>query len=345
MALRKGGVKGPVNDINKPHAPPLSRVSQPQQDRTSRRTPPFTMAVPKTMKAVVVVKVSTPTDDDDRDVALQEVPVPELLPGMYRVKSEAIALNPTDWYVRIWSTCIRHGVASLASSSPIYILYQTTYVRPGGLYFGATYRKSCYTKTILNGRTGAICGCDFAGTIVEIGPDVSGKFKIGDRVAGWQHGTCALNPQFGAFAEYVAGDEHGMWKIPDDVSFERAASSGVAVSTAGLGLFCHLGVPYPGGGGEKAQGDVLFYGGSTTVSQIGIQFAKRAGLRVIVTASPKNHEKLKSLGADVTIDYKDPDECIKQIREATGGKLKVPYIYTDPLLQCGGLADKCYYPN
>jgi NADPH:quinone reductase-like Zn-dependent oxidoreductase len=184
-------------------------------------------------------------------------------------------------------------------------------------------RKSCYITEVIGGRTGAIAGCDFAGVIVQVGPDVEGHFKLGDRVAGWTHGSCALHPEFGAFCEYVACDEHAMWKLPDSLSFESAATASVSISTAGLSLFSYNTLNFPFPNESQVEGDFLVYGGGTSTGQILIQFAKRLGLRVIIAASQRNHEMLKGYGADVTVDYKDPDACIEAIRRATGGKLKV----------------------
>ncbi len=52
-----------------------------------------------------------------------------------------------------------------------------------------------------------------------------------------------------------------------------------------------------------------------------IQLARLSGYKVVTTASPRNHELLKSLGADVTIDYRD-SEVVSKIKQATGDSLK-----------------------
>lgn len=66
---------------------------------------------------------------------------------------------------------------------------------------------------------------------------------------------------------------------------------------------------------------VLIYSGATSVGQFAIQLARYAGYRVVTTASPKNFDLVKSLGADVVFDYRDRDVSAK-IREATGDSLE-----------------------
>lgn len=92
---------------------------------------------------------------------------------------------------------------------------------------------------------GATHGYDFAGTIVALGANAlaSGHLSVGDRVAGLVHGMNKLRPDIGAFAEYVGAYADLLLKIPDDMSFEDAASLGTGVATAALGLFHELRVP------------------------------------------------------------------------------------------------------
>jgi NADPH:quinone reductase-like Zn-dependent oxidoreductase len=66
---------------------------------------------------------------------------------------------------------------------------------------------------------------------------------------------------------------------------------------------------------------VLIYGGSTATGIFGIQFAKLSGKRVIATASPKNFDYLKSLGAEAVFDYNKP-MASEDIRTYTNNTLK-----------------------
>lgn len=92
---------------------------------------------------------------------------------------------------------------------------------------------------------GAIHGYDFAGTIVALGEDASkaGRFAVGDRVAGMVFGMNKLKPNVGAFATYVGACVDILLKIPDKMPFPEAASLGVGVATAGMGLFKELSIP------------------------------------------------------------------------------------------------------
>lgn len=129
---------------------------------------------------------------------------------------------------------------------------------------------------------GAIHGTDFAGTVVALGEQAaaSGRFAVGDRVAGLVHGMNKLKPEVGSFAEYIGATIHTLLKIPDDMDFKDAATLGLAVATATFGLFKELRVPatleqLAGGGVEEKDRDfVLVAGGSTSTGTRAIQLLK-----------------------------------------------------------------------
>ncbi|KAM0498599.1 hypothetical protein ACHAP8_006222 [Fusarium lateritium] len=144
----------------------------------------------------------------------------------------------------------------------------------------------------------AILGCDVAGQVVALGSGIT-KFKIGDRVAGYNMGT---------FQEYVPVREHSCAKIPDNISFEQAAVLPLCLSVAVKTLFhpeyLALNLPTPD---TRASGKViLVWGGSTSVGCNIIQLAKAAGFEVITTASPRNFDYLNKLGASQVFDYSSP---------------------------------------
>ncbi|CEI38639.1 hypothetical protein FVEN_g4806 [Fusarium venenatum] len=141
----------------------------------------------------------------------------------------------------------------------------------------------------------AILGCDVAGQVIALGSGIT-KFKVGDRVAGYNMGT---------FQEYVPVREHSCAKIPDNISYEQAAVLPLCLSVAVKALFhpeyLALDLPTPD---TKASGKViLVWGGSTSVGCNIIQLAKAAGFEVITTASPRNFDYLKKLGASHVFDY------------------------------------------
>ncbi|KAI0698981.1 GroES-like protein [Cerioporus squamosus] len=171
------------------------------------------------------------------------------------------------------------------------------------------------------GKPGSILGGDFSGIVVKVGKDVSDGPKLGDHVAGVAH-PCAY-PDKGAYAEYVKADPELVWVVPENTfSHEQAAAHGIVFWTAVQTLYNskHLGLVEPPEKVAKPEW-VLIYGGSTGCGLSAIQLAHLSGYKVVTTASSRNHELLKSLGADVTIDYREPDLASK-IKQATGDSLK-----------------------
>ncbi|CAG8950320.1 hypothetical protein HYFRA_00006813 [Hymenoscyphus fraxineus] len=175
----------------------------------------------------------------------------------------------------------------------------------------------------IGGDPYSIVGCDFSGTVVSIGDKVTKQFKIGEEVYGVAHGGNANNSEDGVFGEYAVVKGDLVMRKPENLSFEDASTIPLGTVTVAQGLFQKgkgLGLELPGDG--KGNGEwVLIYGGSTATGTLGIQFAKLAGYKVITTCSPRNHELVKSRGADEVFDYNASDAAAK-IRELTGNKLK-----------------------
>lgn len=134
---------------------------------------------------------------------------------------------------------------------------------------------------------GAIVGSDFAGTVVALGADAqaSGRFAVGDRVAGTVLGMNKMRPDVGAFAEYVNAMQDFLLKIPDQMSFEKAATMPLGAATALFALFSEMGLPGSlaqlgakgsanGDAGHKEGEIVLVAGGSTATGTRAIQLLK-----------------------------------------------------------------------
>ncbi|OSD08389.1 GroES-like protein [Trametes coccinea BRFM310] len=169
------------------------------------------------------------------------------------------------------------------------------------------------------GVPGTILGCDFSGYVVKTGKDVSTP-KVGDHVAGFVHGGAFTDE--GAFAEYVKTPADLVWVVPENtVNHDQAATLGCAFWTAAQALFhkTRLGLVEPP---AKAAGNewIFVYGGSSAVGMFAVQLAHLAGYKVVTTASPRNFDYVKSLGADAVFDYKDPD-VVKKIKDATGDSI------------------------
>src|SRR5262245_2411131 len=147
-----------------------------------------------------------------------------------------------------------------------------------------------------------IIGLDMAGEILETGGGVDG-WKRGDRVL-----VNPLNRQKGLMGEMMHGGlaekclvaQHQLIRMPDGVTFEDAASLPVAYGTAHRMLITHKTVK----GGDK----VLVLGASGGVGTGCVLLAKMLGAEVIACASSADKiARLKELGADHVINYKDTD--------------------------------------
>ncbi|KIW00170.1 uncharacterized protein PV09_08212 [Verruconis gallopava] len=171
-------------------------------------------------------------------------------------------------------------------------------------------------KQVMSVAPGRVVGCDFAGTVA----DANGShWREGQRVAGFVQGT-APKPPRGAFAEFCVVESSLVYAIPDEISYEQAAVIPLAFATAVQAMFQRLGLPEPTDPAKIAV-PLLINGGTSSVGKYAVQLAKLAGLYVIATGSKKNHDILKSLGADVCVDYKDVD-WIEQIRNVTKNDLQ-----------------------
>jgi NADPH:quinone reductase-like Zn-dependent oxidoreductase len=138
-------------------------------------------------------------------------------------------------------------------------------------------------------------GIDVAGTIDSVGPEVT-KFKPGDRVFG-----DLIRVGMAAFAEYACVPERAVELIPDELSFEEAATMPHSASLAIMGL-----KPY--WGQELQPGDsVMVVGASGNVGPFEVQIAKARGLRVTGVCRTGKMDFVRSLGADEVIDYTTTD--------------------------------------
>ncbi|KAH8896314.1 putative zinc-binding dehydrogenase family oxidoreductase [Thozetella sp. PMI_491] len=170
---------------------------------------------------------------------------------------------------------------------------------------------------------GAVAGHDFAGTVVALGSKVwtAAPIKVGDRVCGAVQGMHSITPRVGAYAQYVGGSDVGIMKIPENMSFEEAATLGTGIGTVGIALFHSLKVPgWPGRPAPEPK-TVLVYGGSTATGTLALQILKLAGLDPITTCSPANFDLVKSYGATHAFDYRSKD-CVEQIKKHTKNSLK-----------------------
>ncbi|MDY1241992.1 NADP-dependent oxidoreductase [Pseudomonas aeruginosa] len=148
-------------------------------------------------------------------------------------------------------------------------------------------------KLILPYRMPLVLGHDVAGTVVRVGPRVR-EFKPGDEVYARPDDF-----RIGTFAEYIAVKEGSLAHKPANLTMEEAASVPLVALTAWQVLVEIAKLKR----GQK----VFIQAGSGGVGTIAIQLAKHLGAFVATTTSTSNVEWVKSLGADVVIDYKEQD--------------------------------------
>lgn len=157
-----------------------------------------------------------------------------------------------------------------------------------------------------------IPGYDVAGLVEKIGAKID-KYKQGDPV----YAYIGLK-QGGGYAEYVAATDKEISPKPKSLTFVEAAAVPLAAETAWQALFEVAKL--------SAGQTVLIHGASGGVGSFAIQFAKARGAQVIATASTRNQDLLKQLGADVAIDYtkqqfegiaKDVDVVVDTVGEDT----------------------------
>jgi NADPH:quinone reductase-like Zn-dependent oxidoreductase len=137
-----------------------------------------------------------------------------------------------------------------------------------------------------------ILGNEFAGVIEAVGKNVS-NFKVGDKVFGYNDVT------FSAHAEYMIMAENGaMSTMPAGLTFEEAA----CITEGGHYALCDIRAAK-----VKAGQNVMIYGATGAIGSAAVQLAKYFGATVTAVCNTKNMELLKSLGADVVIDYTSQD--------------------------------------
>ena len=197
------------------------------------------------------------------------------------VKNHAVAINPIDWLLQVIG------------------------------YFIFPWIKPPF-----------VLGSDLAGEVVEVGKGVT-RFQVGDRVLAHAVGSDKKRNRSaeGAFQTYTVVLAHMAAPIPSTMPYENAAVLPLGLSTAACGLFQkdHLALQYPSLASKPTGKTLLVWGGSTSVGSNAIQLAVAAGYEVITTASPRNFDYVKNLGASQVFDY-NSKTAVKDIIKAFQGK-------------------------
>ncbi len=149
-----------------------------------------------------------------------------------------------------------------------------------------------YLKEMMPVSLPLILGMDIAGIIEAVGSDVN-TLSVGQEI----YAATSDMTHFGGYAEFTVRKVKYVAPKPKTLDFIQAASVPVVAATAWQALFDvgHLSA------GQK----VLIHAASGGVGMFAVQFAKLKGAYVIGTASDRNLEFIKDLGADEVIDYRN----------------------------------------
>jgi NADPH:quinone reductase-like Zn-dependent oxidoreductase len=165
---------------------------------------------------------------------------------------------------------------------------------------------------------------DGAGQVIAVGPGVR-RVRPGDRITAtlfpqWRDGP--LQPSYlpqlggsldGMLTELAVLPEHALIPIPEHLSYAEAATLPCAAVTAWNAL--------TGDGPGIQPGHTVLTTGSGGVSLFALQLAKLLGARVIATTGRRDkEERLRALGADEVVNYRDVPDWHTAVRDATGGR-------------------------
>lgn len=170
---------------------------------------------------------------------------------------------------------------------------------------GVNYIDTYFRTGLYPSAKPEVLGREGVGTVAVVGPDTSG-FQVGDRVA-WL-GT-------GGYAEYTAAPAAKTVKIPDGVTDEQVMASFLS----GMTVLSLAKETYP----VQKDDWVLLHAAAGGAGFLMTQILKSIGAKVIGTAGgPEKCALVKSLGADVVIDYRSEEgkDWVKKVKEVTGGR-------------------------
>ncbi|KAI0875476.1 GroES-like protein [Hypoxylon argillaceum] len=170
-------------------------------------------------------------------------------------------------------------------------------------------------------------GDDIAGIVHSVGNDVY-EFKPGDRVAALHQ----AGKENGSYAEYSIAPDWTTFHIPQQVTFEEAATVPTAALTAAIALYVDMKIPAPwvveSVAGNKAP--ILIYGVTSAVGAFAAKLARLSGLRPIIGIAGRAGEYAQTL-ADYVVDYRQGDDavvtCVEEILKKEGLGSKVSHVF------------------
>lgn len=152
-------------------------------------------------------------------------------------------------------------------------------------------------------------GDDIAGIVHSVGKDVY-EFKAGDRVAAFHE----VGTENGSFAEYAVAPDWTTFHLPQNISFEEAATIPLAALTAAIALYGDMRLPTPydlvkptENGGERVP--ILIYGVTSAVGAFAAKLARLSGLGPIIGVAGRAGDFAKTL-VDYVVDYRNGEDAL-----------------------------------
>lgn len=184
-------------------------------------------------------------------------------------------------------------------------------------------------------------GCDAAGIVISVGSAAAARFKPNDRVLAFTLGSALGKNEMGGFQEYVIVEAGLASHIPDFMSFAEGSVFPLCVTTPSHGLFGkdYMALPTPKAEPTSIGKSILIWGGSSAVGSNAIQLAKAAGFEVFSTASTRNFEYLRDLGASKTFDYSSEtviEDIVKELDQTNCAGIFQAAGPVEPSLQIAG---------
>jgi NADPH:quinone reductase-like Zn-dependent oxidoreductase len=227
---------------------------------------------------------------------IQTLPIPTPGPGEILIRTSLISLN-----------AIEAKIALLAPFPvPCTSLCTNGFVR------------EIYTDLVHQREDPTVLGFSFSGTIEAVGDGREEEgWKVGEKVlVSKRFGT--QGNEYGAYQRYVlvAAGEKLIARIPNIDGGDEEVLVGMLMNAVSVpGLFSgRLGLRHspPSSTGDNKK--ILIYGGTSSIGRLSIQYLSHAGYSVTTTTSPKHHDQIKNLGAEVVIDHTSPaDEIIEEL--------------------------------
>ena len=170
-----------------------------------------------------------------------------------------------------------------------------------------------------------VLGMSIAGIVDAAGRGVTTP-AVGDAVYGVSHPV-----KRHGYAEYVVAPANYFYRKPSSMDFPAAAAAPSVIATAYGALLLRTNL--------QAGQTVLIHGGSGSVGSYAVQLAKLVGARVVATASGANLDRVRSLGADIVVDYKtqrfeDFAQDVDVVFDTVGGQTR---DRSWPLIRRGGV--------